>query len=557
MHMDKVDKDLFSVTMICPLRNLRMRIGEQLRIPLFIRNLSPFTIDSFPPDPMLIIHRWVREPSDKCYEGKRPTLLNKPLQTGESRKLVVYIESPPEEGKYCLDITILYDGCRFEDCSPEISTNLNNVRVSYAQKRIHAKSYESALKKGKIDIATSAFIKDRKRLGSYFSDTNTCIFTIKGVKEWCKDQGLPYYTVKKEIPMNVFGKDNPDIVHDPSSWSTTLPEIYLAELKDVSIIGGHNPLFVDTHVALYDEYLHHRREKFDYTQNGYQILYGPGDTLTVHGEQEVGEPIQEGIFMSGIHSSNYFHWLVEYISRFWTLDQFPEYDHIPLIIDQDLHPNLLEALDTVCSVERKIIPVKYGERYLVHRLVVPSRLSFIVQEYREGILPQPSDTAISPIAIWYLRKRSGLITLPQRKPFKRLYISRSGQENRMLLNEREIEEVFMQYGFESVNPGTMTFHEQVKEFSTAGIIAGPTGAGFTNILWAPKDATILQLIGEGMSQGFSQITRIIGQNLIEVRGASLPGTGPVPWQCHYVIAIEEVERIIQGVLESHHHSESA
>ena len=127
----------------------------------------------------------------------------------------------------------------------------------------------------------------------------------------------------------------------------------------------------------------------------------------------------------------------------------------------------------------------------------------------------------------------------------------------MLLNEREIEEVFMQYGFESVNPGTMTFHEQVKEFSTAGIIAGPTGAGFTNILWAPKDATILQLIGEGMSQAFSQITRIIGQNLIEVRGASLPGTGPVPWQCHYVIAIEEVERIIQGVLESHHHSESA
>ena len=48
-------------------------------------------------------------------------------------------------------------------------------------------------------------------------------------------------------------------------------------------------------------------------------------------------------------------------------------------------------------------------------------------------------------------------------------------------------------GFEMVAPGTLSFRDQVALFASAEFIAGPHGAGLTNILFSPANAKVLEI----------------------------------------------------------------
>jgi hypothetical protein len=52
------------------------------------------------------------------------------------------------------------------------------------------------------------------------------------------------------------------------------------------------------------------------------------------------------------------------------------------------------------------------------------------------------------------------------------------------------------YGFDSYVLEDLSFYEQVDLFSSAEIVVGPHGAGFTNTIFA-DDLTLLELFGSG------------------------------------------------------------
>ena len=52
-----------------------------------------------------------------------------------------------------------------------------------------------------------------------------------------------------------------------------------------------------------------------------------------------------------------------------------------------------------------------------------------------------------------------------------------------LINEKEIIEIFEEYGYRIVNPEDMTYAQQVELFSKAKCVVGASGAGFTNVIY--------------------------------------------------------------------------
>ncbi len=90
-----------------------------------------------------------------------------------------------------------------------------------------------------------------------------------------------------------------------------------------------------------------------------------------------------------------------------------------------------------------------------------------------------------------VRRRAGSAA-PSRAD-RLIYVSRLGAKARPLDNEAALAAVAQRLGFEIVDPGELTFLDQVALFSQARVVAGPHGAGLANAAFCSPGSILLEL----------------------------------------------------------------
>ncbi len=117
---------------------------------------------------------------------------------------------------------------------------------------------------------------------------------------------------------------------------------------------------------------------------------------------------------------------------------------------------------------------------------------------------------------------------------RRVYISRRGDEKRLMVNEDELEAALEARGFVVVHPETLSVARQIALFRDADILVGATGAALANVLFCKPSAKIFEI----------QPTNFVGiwsRGVAYFIGAAWYGFfAPSP--------IEEREIIIEGAL---------
>ena len=128
-----------------------------------------------------------------------------------------------------------------------------------------------------------------------------------------------------------------------------------------------------------------------------------------------------------------------------------------------------------------------------HRLTEVQDLAYV------GPVSQHNTRKSETLLAWRDMVRSCLGVTP--RPSRRFYIDRPGAEQRSLSNAGEARAILESHGFETVHPGTMGFADQVALFAQASHIAGPLGAGLSNILFAPAECRVT-MIDPGLADYF-------------------------------------------------------
>lgn len=82
------------------------------------------------------------------------------------------------------------------------------------------------------------------------------------------------------------------------------------------------------------------------------------------------------------------------------------------------------------------------------------------------------------------------------RPERRLYVSREDTKKRRIRNETELREALSRRGIEPVLAARLSFAEQVRTFSQAGLVVGAHGAGLTNLLFSSPQARLLEIFPE-------------------------------------------------------------
>lgn len=94
---------------------------------------------------------------------------------------------------------------------------------------------------------------------------------------------------------------------------------------------------------------------------------------------------------------------------------------------------------------------------------------------------------------------------------RKIFLCRKG--TRTLSNEVEITALVSAMGFEIIQDEPMSLRDQIALFSTASVIIGVHGAAFTNLLWAPAGARVLELFSGGYYPPyFYYLAEVLGLN---------------------------------------------
>jgi hypothetical protein len=180
--------------------------------------------------------------------------------------------------------------------------------------------------------------------------------------------------------------------------------------------------------------------------------------------------INEGICLSSI---GYYHWLIEELPL--TILALEKLADIPLIVSKK-HPRYV--CEFLNLIDREVIycegPVRCGKL-------------FVIGKGKDSGWPHPSDLST-------LRNFVPFKNVISRQNLKsRVYASRINSR-RSPINEKSVEELFQENGFDVVRLEEFSILDEINLISNTSILAGVHGAGLANTIWQDKHSTLVDLV---------------------------------------------------------------
>jgi hypothetical protein len=94
---------------------------------------------------------------------------------------------------------------------------------------------------------------------------------------------------------------------------------------------------------------------------------------------------------------------------------------------------------------------------------------------------------------------------PAARPSRRIYVSRRDAKphRRWVDNEPDVEALFASRGFEILSMRECPLQEQVRLFASARVVAGASGAGLADIVFAPPGAHVITLVSDELLRWYA------------------------------------------------------
>jgi Glycosyltransferase 61 len=171
-----------------------------------------------------------------------------------------------------------------------------------------------------------------------------------------------------------------------------------------------------------------------------------------------------------LSSNGYYHWLNE---------DLPHYLHLLKNLENPL---------TLVSKNRPQFVSNFLETHSIDYLEVPrfikcSEINFISKK-STVVWPQPKDISI-------LRNHFS-VDFSKLSPGKKIYISRIG-DSRSPLFEGDLIRLLENNGWTILNATKMTMNQQIKEISSAEVLAGIHGAGLSGVNWMSQGTKLVEI----------------------------------------------------------------
>jgi hypothetical protein len=305
---------------------------------------------------------------------------------------------------------------------------------------------------------------------------------VPSCREWIQQQGGKkghYFSQRGPWHKEIF---SPDFIHNPEPKTAGEPNdkaFYINRSYPTAAAGlfylqnayvfGHKGLILSKQHEVFQEFSHN----FGISSLKKTFVKNPFYIFTRRAKMISGV----GAVLISPESYNYYHWLNDVLPRIRLYqDVFNEIEHF--CIASNVPEKFVNILEAFGIPEEKLLRVHEREKIYFNHLYVASL---------------PGSEGRSPAwAVDYLR--SVLIPAPASFQIRRkLYFLRGDAVERRVLNEADLKDLLKTNDFEMIDPGKLTFSEQVKLAAEARVIISAHGAALSNLLFASRGITVIEL----------------------------------------------------------------
>ena len=202
------------------------------------------------------------------------------------------------------------------------------------------------------------------------------------------------------------------------------------------------------------------------------------------------EETEEGFFLGGNGSFNWYHWMMEILPK---MMYFKEVPINTILVDESCKsiPSMMASLKVFTeNLEVKVIHLDRNKLYKVKKL-------FHINEVNKLIYNE-LNSSIKETPLFYYRKESLLQfreiftknNFSTENAAEKIYLQRKNT-HRIAENETEIWDLLQNKNFEAVDLTNCTLSQQICIFGNAKIIVGTTGAAFTNLLFCKPNSYVI------------------------------------------------------------------
>lgn len=223
--------------------------------------------------------------------------------------------------------------------------------------------------------------------------------------------------------------------------------------------------------------------------------------------------IDNGIFLGCTFSFNYYHFLLELVSRVAYLESIPNSKLIPIILSNEfLKFESFKKLIHVFFKDYTILYLNDDYIYDVENLWYVTSPNITLPNVRFGNKFEVNHTKLNAESILFLKNKCFNFVINYNlevKTYKKVFIKRKSEIRSY--NQDEIEKKAISFGFQSIYFENLSFEGQVLVTQNADYIIGPTGAAWTNLVFAKENAKGLIWMGNnwGNVSMFSTIASIV------------------------------------------------
>ena len=322
------------------------------------------------------------------------------------------------------------------------------------------------------------------------------IARISGFREWCErnQAKYDYYTFGDSFLQHAYLDGLPECmtgIYRNSRGHTH--EVFLAQAQNIRVMqwvfpGGDEDfaVFSSRGDYLYDDY-YDRVFWLPYMAGNRYLRFLANDRK--HGlidfyeyEKSLKRIAGPCVFLGS--RSNYGHWLLDFVTRLWVVDKYPEIKKLPLVVGR-LAPFQKELLH-ILGFDNELIELSpaAGSHYGIFA---------IDQAYIPGTPPLPvGKTFLKDKTDKYFRNRKPL----ERR--KGIYLSRRNSRPRHRIeNDEEISEFLADRGFDILFAEQLSVEDTVRYCKEARIVVTTSGAQSSNIILS-DDFVFINLLPENL-----------------------------------------------------------
>jgi len=228
------------------------------------------------------------------------------------------------------------------------------------------------------------------------------------------------------------------------------------------------------------------------------------DTRAWNRNMDLGHPIWiNSVFSRADWNQSYFHWHRNLLTHIAVLQELG-LDDVNVIVSDQVPEYKVQSLLGLGVLRHKIVPWSRVAGTHVENLVFLTNLDRQSPPY-PGDLVKPS--ALRTLASKLLEARPADDSGEKAK----LYVKRGHGTQRSVLNETEVLDMLLAEGFRAVDPGAMSYWEQVSLFENASQVIAPHGAALTNIMFSTRPKLLeFAPAGHGARPDYFQFAAAVG-----------------------------------------------